>query len=249
MECPSCGSINQDGNRFCGDCGAPLTRRCRVCGQENPGDKRFCRDCGTSLTVVSCSERSSIVAAPGYSLSQGAERAVRAGLEIVSRERPVSAAPDGRLQVRVGIATGLVVVGDLVGAGEARERGVVGETPNLAARLQTLAEPGSVVIAASTHKLIGGIFECKELGKMNLKGFPAPTAAWHVLAESAIESRFDALHLAAALTPLVGREEDIELLLRRWTQTKDGEGQVVLLTGEPGIGKSRLSNAFQKRLP
>ena len=177
-----------------------------------------------------------------------AERAVRAGLEIVTTARLVPAAPDGRLRVRVGIATGLVVVGDLVGAGEAHERGVVGETPNLAARLQALAEPGSVVIAAGTHKLTGGIFEYEELGKVELKGFVAPVAAWRVRGEGAVESRFEALHSAAALTPLVGREEEIELLLRRWTQAKEGEGRVVLLTGEPGIGKSRLSVALQERL-
>jgi predicted ATPase/class 3 adenylate cyclase len=177
-----------------------------------------------------------------------AERAVRAGLEIVATARLVPAAPGGSLRVRVGIATGRVVVGDLVGAGEARERGVVGETPNLAARLQTLAEPGSVVIAASTYKLIGGIFEYEELGNVELKGFAAPVAAWRVRREGAIESRFEALHSAAALTPLVGREEEIELLLRRWTQAKEGEGRVLLLTGEPGIGKSRLSVALQERL-
>src|SRR5205823_7096763 len=156
-----------------------------------------------------------------------AERAVRAGLEIVATARLVPATPGESLQVRVGIATGRVVVGDLVGAGEARERGIVGETPNLAARLQTLAKPGSVVIAASTHKMTGGIFACEELGKMNLKGFPEPTAALQVLAEREIESRFDALHLATALTPLVGREDDIDLLLQQWTRAKAGEGRVV----------------------
>ena len=120
----------------------------------------------------------------------------------------------------------------------------MGETPNLAARLQALAEPGSVVIAASTHQLTGGIFEYEELGKVELKGFVAPVAAWRVRGEGAVESRFEALHSTAALAPLVGREEEIELLLRRWAQAKEGEGRVVLLTGEPGIGKSRLSVAL-----
>jgi predicted ATPase/class 3 adenylate cyclase len=177
-----------------------------------------------------------------------AERAIRAGLEIVTTARPVPVAPGGRLRVRVGIATGLVVVGDLVGAGEAQERGVVGETPNLAARLQALAEPGSVVIAASTHKLTGEIFEYEELGEVELKGFVAPVAVWRVRGESAVESRFEALHSAAALAPLVGREEEIQRLLRHWAQAKEGEGRVVLLTGEPGIGKSRLSVALEERL-
>jgi predicted ATPase/class 3 adenylate cyclase len=177
-----------------------------------------------------------------------AERAIRAGLEIVTTARPVPAAPGGGLPVRVGIATGLVVVGDLVGVGEAHERGVVGETPNLAARLQTLAEPGSVVIAANTHKLTGEIFECEELGDVELKGFVAPVVAWRVRREGAVESRFEALHSAADLAPLVGREGEIELLLRRWTQAREGEGRVVLLKGEPGIGKSRLGVALEERL-
>jgi predicted ATPase/class 3 adenylate cyclase len=177
-----------------------------------------------------------------------AERAVGAGLEIVMTARPVPAAPGGKLRVRVGIATGLVVVGDLVGAGEARERGVVGETPNLAARLQTFAEPDSVVIDASTHKQTSGIFEYEELGTVELKGFVEPVRAWRVRGESTIESRFEALHSAAALTPLVGREEEIELLFRSWAQAKAGEGRVILLSGEPGIGKSRLTVALQERL-
>src|SRR5262249_2471933 len=177
-----------------------------------------------------------------------AEGAVRGGLGIVSTTLLVPAAPGGKVVVGVGIGTGLGVVGDLVGAGEARERGVVGETPNLAARLQTLAEPGSVVVAATTHKLIGGLFEYEELGKVELKGFVAPVVAWRVRREGKAESRFDALRSAAGLTPLVGREEEIELLLRRWAQAKNGEGRVGLLTGEPGIGKSRLSVALQEQL-
>jgi class 3 adenylate cyclase len=274
VECPSCGSDNQDTNRFCGDCGAPLAQHCRACGRENPPGKRFCGDCGAPLTNALSSERPATAETPGDPASAGAERrqltvmfcdlvgstalasrldpedlrevigkyhrevaavvgrfdgfvakymgdgvlayfgypqaheddaerAVRAGLEIVSTALLVPAAPGGRLLVRVGIATGLVVVGDLVGAGEARERGVVGETPNLAARLQTLAEPGSVVVAATTHKLVGGIFEYEELGKVELKGFVAPVAAWRVRREGTAESRFDALHSAAGLTPLV----------------------------------------------
>jgi predicted ATPase/class 3 adenylate cyclase len=177
------------------------------------------------------------------------ERAVRAGLEIVATSRLVPAAPGGTLRVRVGIATGLVVVGDLVRAGESYERGVVGETPNLAARLQALAEPGSVIIDANTHKSTGGIFNYKELGELELKGFVAPVAVWRVQGEGMVDSRFEALHSTATLTPLVGREDEIERLLQRWKQAKEGKGQVVLLTGEPGIGKSRLIVAFRERLP
>src|SRR5262249_47966092 len=142
------------------------------------------------------------------------------------------------LQIRVGIATGLVVVGDLIGSGEAQEHGIVGETPNLAARLQGAAEPNSVVIAESTRKLVGNLFELEDLGAKNLKGISGPARAWAALQPSSVESRFEAFH-ATGLTDLVGREEELELLLRRWSKAKNGEGQVVLLSGEAGIGKSR----------
>src|SRR5262249_48622261 len=149
------------------------------------------------------------------------------------------------LQVRIGVATGLVVVGDLVGSGEAQERGVVGETPNLAARLQALAEPGAVVIASSTRKLIGGLFEYRDLGNISLKGFAENAPAWQVLGASGVESRFEAMRTAS--TPLVGRDEEIDLLIRRWAQAKRGDGQVVLISGEPGIGKSRIGQTVLER--
>jgi class 3 adenylate cyclase len=122
------------------------------------------------------------------------------------------------LQVRVGIATGLVVVGDLIGAGAAQEQAVVGETPNLAARLQALAEPGAVVIASSTRRLTGGLFEYRDLGAVALKGFAEDVAAWQVLGAGTAESRFEALR--ATTTPLIGRDEEIDLLMRRWEQVK-----------------------------
>jgi len=166
-----------------------------------------------------------------------AERAVRAGLKLVSTVSGLK--PDPALQTRVGIATGLVVVGDLVGSGEAQERGIIGKTPNLAARLQGIAEPTTVVIAESTRKLLGTFFELGDLGVKDLKGIAKPVHAWAVLRASSMEGRFEALH-ASGLTALVGREEETELLLRRWSRAKSGEGQVVLLSGEAGIGKSRL---------
>ena len=131
------------------------------------------------------------------------------------------------LQVRVGIATGLVVVGDLIGAGAAQEQRVVGETPNLAARLQALAEPNTVVIAEGTRRLLGDLFELRDLGPKDLKGIAGPVRAWAALRASSVESRFDALH-TTGLTALVGREEEFELLLRCWSRTKTGQGQVVL---------------------
>jgi class 3 adenylate cyclase/predicted ATPase len=166
-----------------------------------------------------------------------AERAVRAGLEGITAVRALKLSVP--LQIRVGIATGLVVVGDLIGSGEAQERGIVGETPNLAARLQALAEAGEVVISQSTHRLTSGMFEYRDLGRIAVKGLAAPVQSWQVLGASAVESRFEAQH-ATALTPLVGREEELELLLRRWQQAKAGDGCVVLVSGEPGIGKSRI---------
>jgi hypothetical protein len=151
------------------------------------------------------------------------------------------------LQTRVGIATGLVVVGDLIGSGDAQERGIVGETPNLAARLQGIAEPNMVVIAEDTRRLLGNLFELQDLGAKDLKGIAGPTRAWAALRTSAVEGRFDALH-AAGLTALVGRAEESELLLRRWSRANSGEGQVVLLSGEAGIGKSRLTAVLLERL-
>jgi predicted ATPase len=151
------------------------------------------------------------------------------------------------LQTRVGIATGLVVVGDLIGSGAAQEQAVVGETPNVAARLQGIAEPNTVVIAESTRKLLGGLFEFEDLGQKDLKGIAGPVRAWAALRPASVASRFEALH-ASGLTELVGREEELELLLRRWSKSKTGEGQVVLLSGEPGIGKSRLTAALMERL-
>ena len=174
-----------------------------------------------------------------------AERAVRAGLELVAAVGALKThAP---LQTRVGIATGLVVVGDLIGSGASQEQAIVGETPNLAARLQGVAEPNSVVIAESTRKLVGNLFELEDLGPQDLKGISGPVRAWAALRPASVESRFDALH-ASGLTELVGREEELELLLRRWSKAKSGEGQVVLLSGEPGIGKSRLTAALLERL-
>jgi class 3 adenylate cyclase len=174
-----------------------------------------------------------------------AERAVRTGLELIAAVAGLkTSAP---LQTRVGIATGLVVVGDLIGAGAAQEQAIVGETPNLAARLQGIAEPNMVVIAEGTRKLLGNLFELQDLGAKNLKGIAGPVRAWAALRASSAEGRFEALH-AGGLTELVGREEELELLLRRWAKARTGKGQVVLLSGEAGIGKSRLTAALLERL-
>src|SRR5262249_53251134 len=174
-----------------------------------------------------------------------AERAVRAGLELIQAVSALKTRVS--LQTRIGVATGLVVVGDLMDSGNAPERGIVGETPNLAARLQGIAEPNMVVIAESTRRLLGNLFELEDLGIRELKGIAGPMRAWAVLRASSVESRFEALH-AGGLTDFVGREEESELLLRRWAKTKSGEGQVVLLSGEAGVGKSRLTAVFLENI-
>src|SRR3984893_1294893 len=174
-----------------------------------------------------------------------AERAVRAGLQLVTAIGDLQA--DADLQTRVGIATGVVVVGDLIGSGASQEQAIVGDTPNLAARLQGVAEPNSVVLAESTRKLVGSLFELAGLGPQELKGISGPTRAWAALRPASVEGRFEAMH-ASGLTDLVGREEELDLLLRRWSKAKSGEGQVILLSGEAGIGKSRLTAALLERL-
>src|SRR6266436_4249086 len=173
-----------------------------------------------------------------------AERAVRAGLAVIEAVGKLPARED--LSVRLGIATGLAVVGDLIGEGAAQERGVVGETPNLAARLQGLAAPSALIIGEATRRQIGGLFDLEDLGPQALAGFAEPQPAWRVIGESGMLSRFEALRSGA--TPLVGRGEELDLLLRRWELAKTGEGRVVLLSGEPGIGKSRLAAALSQRI-
>ena len=173
-----------------------------------------------------------------------AEQAVRAALAVIEAVTRLPARED--LRVRLGIATGLAVVGDLIGEGAAQERGVVGETPNLAARLQALATPNTLVIAEATRRQIGQLFDLEDLGPQQLAGFAEPQRAWRVLGESGEVSRFEALR--SGETPLVGRDEEIELLRRRWEQAKSGEGRVVLISGEPGIGKSRLTAALSAHI-
>ena len=176
-----------------------------------------------------------------------AERAVRAGLELTAGVAKLDTPAGCTLVARIGIATGLVMVGELIGEGPSQEQTVVGETPNLAARLQTLAAPGSVVISQATRRLVGGLFELDDLGPQTLRGFAEPVAAWRVEGEGRAEGRFEALH-GEHLTPLVGREHELGILLERWAWAKDGDGQVVLLSGEPGIGKSRVIRTLLERL-
>ncbi|MGZ3359623.1 MAG: AAA family ATPase [Xanthobacteraceae bacterium] len=176
-----------------------------------------------------------------------AEQATRAGLALVEAVAGLQTDIGTELHVRVGIATGTVIVGDLIGEGAAQEQAVIGETPNLAGRLQTVAEPGTVLICKSTRRLTGGHFEYRDLGPVTLKGWAEPAQAWHVLRTSGVESRFEAQH-KTRLTPLIGREEQMDLLLRRWRTAVHGEGCVVVLTGEPGIGKSHIALALQERL-
>src|SRR4030088_1891732 len=176
-----------------------------------------------------------------------AERGARASIAVIvavgklRRERCVD------LEVRIGISTGLVVVGELIGEGEALERGVVGDTPNLASRLQNLAEPDTVVVSESTRRLLGRTFELKALGSLELKGFKAPVPAWSVIREIENVSRFEASR-SEAMTPFVGREQEVALLVNRWRSAAQGKGQVVLLSGEAGIGKSRILAVLRERI-
>ena len=176
-----------------------------------------------------------------------AERAVRAGLALVEAVERLEPHADVRLRARIGIATGQVVVGDLVGAGASRDEAVVGDVPNLAARLQSLAKPGAVVISQATRRLVGGLFELDDLGPQRLKGFAEPLVAWRIVGEGRAEGRFEARQ-TTGLTPLVGRTEEVALLVHLWRQATKGEGQVVLLAGEPGIGKSRLIRELRERI-
>jgi class 3 adenylate cyclase/DNA-binding SARP family transcriptional activator len=171
------------------------------------------------------------------------EQAVRAGLAILEAVGTLKASCNMSLQARAGIATGLVVVGEHLGAGDKRQHAAIGETPDLAARLQAMASPGEVVIAASTRRLVGRMFDCRALDAIEVKGLPQPVEAWQVRRETAGVSRFEARR-TGELSPLMGRQEEIELLLRRWGQAKVGEGRVVLLSGEPGIGKSRIAESL-----
>jgi len=172
------------------------------------------------------------------------ERAVRAGLALIDAVLCLNGSQP--LQVRIGIGTGLVVVGDLVGSGDSRERGVIGETPNLAARLQSAAAPNTIVIGPRTRRLLANLFEYQSLGPIEVKGFTEPVQAYQVLRPSSLESRFEALRTST--TPLIGRDEELELLVRCWREAKPGTGRVVLISGEPGVGKSRLVEATAERI-
>jgi class 3 adenylate cyclase/predicted ATPase len=176
-----------------------------------------------------------------------AERTVRAGLDIIAAVARLETHAAEPLAVRIGIATGLVVVGDLSSEGVLRQHALVGDTPNLAARLQALAEPGTIVVAASTRRLLGDLFRLRDLGRHEVKGIAAPVAAWAVEGVSDSESRFEAAR-AAGLTDLIGREDELDFLLERQRLAWKGEGQIVLISGEPGIGKSRLVAALAKRI-
>lgn len=175
-----------------------------------------------------------------------AERAVQAALDIVDSVGSLATAAEAPLQVRIGVATGLVVVGDLIGEGAAAEQAVVGETPNLAARLQALAEPFGIVIAETTRRHVGGLFELADLGPQALKGFAVPQPAWRVLGASRVANRFRALRSGTA--PLVGRDAEVELLMRHWDAAKAGHGRAVLISAEAGVGKSRLAETIRERV-
>src|SRR6266496_3007752 len=190
-----------------------------------------------------------ILAYFGYPIAHedDAERTVRAGLDIIAAVARLETRAAEPLAVRIGIASGVVLIGDLSREGALREHAVVGDTPNLAARLQALAEPGTIVVAASTRRLLGDLFRLRDLGSHEVRGIAEPVAAWAVEGVSDSESRFEAVR-AAGLTDLIGREDELDFLLDRQRLAWKGEGQIVLISGEPGIGKSRLAAALAERI-
>jgi class 3 adenylate cyclase/predicted ATPase len=310
MWCSNCAIEVAEQEKFCGQCGSPVVRRCPACDTANPASSKFCGDCGTrlrvdppavaaparysrpierrQLSVLFCDlvgstalsarldpeDFSAIIAGYRRCISEtvagldgfvarhhgdgavvffgyphahedDAERAVQASLALVEA---VSALPTKeKLCARVGVATGLALVGDMSDGAISEEHGVLGDTPNLAARLQSLAQPGGVIISDRTKTIAGPQFEYRDLGKVEIKGFVEPVAAWQVTGRTTVSSRSHALE-SGNLLPLVGRDEELQLLLRRWERAKSGAGQVVLLSGEAGIGKSRLTVALLERL-
>ncbi len=176
-----------------------------------------------------------------------AERAIRAGLGLCAAVRTLRPETPAPLRCRVGIATGMVIVEDPAGAEPTRGRGIAGEAPDLAARLATSAPPDTVTVEPATKRLIGDLFECRELGAIESGDSGAPLGRWEVLGDGIVKSRFEALR-GPALSPLVGRDDEIDLLLRRWARARTADGQIVLVCGEPGIGKSRLAAALAERL-
>jgi TolB-like protein/class 3 adenylate cyclase/predicted ATPase len=197
-----------------------------------------CRDLGNSALVLF-----------GYpeSHEHDAEQAIRAGLELCAALRALRPDADAPVRCRAGIATGMVIVGDPIGGGAARGERIVGDAPNLAARLSLSAQADTVAIEPATRRLIGNLFDCRELGAIEAAGSTKPIRSWQVLGESSVESRFEALR-GPSLNPLVGRDEEIDLLLRRWARAKTGAGQVVLISGEPGLGKSRIVAELEERV-
>src|SRR5271165_1728137 len=165
-----------------------------------------------------------------------AEQAIRAGLELCAAVRTLRLGVNAQMRCRIGIATGMVIVGDLVAVGEIRDHGIVGDAPDLAVRLQMSAQPDTVTIEPTTWRLIGNLFDCHDLGALDTNSDTRPIRRWQVLGESVVASRFEALH-GSELTPLVGRDEEIDLLLRRWARAKAGDGQIILVSGEAGLGK------------
>jgi class 3 adenylate cyclase/tetratricopeptide (TPR) repeat protein len=278
MVCPNCRAENLDGSRFCASCGTALVAGSTSSAERRQLTVMLCDLVGsTALSVRLDPEdlREVLVAYQTYvaetvirfggfvagylgdgvlvyfgypqAHEHAAERAARAGLALLGglyeRDWPSNVAP----QIRIGIATGLVVVGGLAGGDETQQHDIVGGTPNLAARLQALAEPNTVVIEPVTRRLTGGLFDYRDLGAVMLKGFAEPVQAWQVAGLGAAENRFEAQH-EAGVAPLLGRDNELELLLRRWRQAKSGAGRIVLLSGEAGIGKSRLAAALLERI-
>jgi class 3 adenylate cyclase len=272
--CANCGFTNEPAAKFCGGCGKPIETGSRALPIAPSPEHRVEGAERRQLSVMFCDlvgstalsarldpeELREMISAYHHCVAEAvrrydgfvakymgdgvlayfgypraheddAERAVRAGLDIVA-------------EVRIGIATGLVVVGDLIGEGAAQERAVAGETPNLAARLHALAEPSSVVIAPATRRLIGNRFLLLALGHHEVKGLSEPVEAWAVEGTATAEGRFESVR-SGRLTGFIGCEHELGLLIERWNQAQDSDGQVVLLSGEPGIARAGSSEVSE----
>src|SRR5262249_51889541 len=215
--------------------------------------RRFQNACVTAITrlegTIAKFMGDGILAYFGYPQAHenDAERGVRAGLDLVAKVGQLFLPTGEPLEVRVGIATGLVIVGETIGEGASQEQAAIGETPNLAARLQNLAAPNSVLVSVSTRRLLGSMFLCEDIGTHSLKGLSERVRIWRVTGEQLVESRFDATH-GGRLTHFVGRQRETQQLMDLWERAQKGNGQVALLCGEAGIGKSRTTRTLQEHV-
>src|SRR6266478_2210581 len=252
MRCQNCSAENPQGAKFCIQCATPFSHRCQKCSFENPSEAKFCAQCAAPLdaaTPIRAESEASdgLMAYFGWpeAHDNDAERAARAGLAILQAITKLNEHPTRpKLAARVGIDSGTVVVG----AGAGKDSDVFGDTPNIAARVQAAAAPGTLLTTADTHRLVSGLFVVEDRGAQALKGVERPVQLYRVVQPSGVRGRLEAAAAARGLTPFVGREDELRLLMNRWEHALEGEGQVTLIVGEAGIGKSRMVQRFREQI-